>query len=89
MTIPPPFTDNMKADYELLCLDNTRAPIDNYKNCHLARVPAHAVVTRKDPDLTDLIWNSLNSLQVGMDSWFCKMLLCGLNLSEGPCGSSH
>ncbi|XP_019748408.1 transferrin-a isoform X2 [Hippocampus comes] len=59
LTVP----DNMKADYELLCLDNTRAPIDNYKNCHLARVPAHAVVTRKDPDLADLIWNSLNSLQ--------------------------
>ncbi|XP_059200279.1 transferrin-a [Centropristis striata] len=50
-----------KANYELLCKDNTRAPIDSYKTCHLARVPAHAVVTRKDKVLSDLIWTSLNS----------------------------
>ncbi|XP_051944038.1 transferrin-a isoform X5 [Hippocampus zosterae] len=59
LTVP----DNMKADYELLCLDNTRAPIDDYKNCHLVRVPAHAVVTRKDAGMEELIWNSLTSLQ--------------------------
>uniref|UniRef100_A0A3B1K3T3 Serotransferrin n=1 Tax=Astyanax mexicanus TaxID=7994 RepID=A0A3B1K3T3_ASTMX len=40
-----------KASYELLCLDDTRKSIDSYKTCHLARVPAHAVVSRKDPDL--------------------------------------
>ncbi|MEQ2158445.1 hypothetical protein GOODEAATRI_012301, partial [Goodea atripinnis] len=55
--------DSEKSKYELLCKDNTRAPIDNYKNCHLARVPAHAVITRKDPALADLIWNSLNGVQ--------------------------
>ncbi|KAI3374952.1 hypothetical protein L3Q82_021477, partial [Scortum barcoo] len=52
-----------KANYELLCKDNSRAPIDSYKTCHLARVPAHAVVTRKDPQLAELIWTSLNSVQ--------------------------
>ncbi|XP_037644109.1 transferrin-a [Sebastes umbrosus] len=52
-----------KANYELLCKDNTRAPIDEYKRCHLARVPAHAVVTRKDPQMVELIWNTLNSVQ--------------------------
>ncbi|XP_041751869.1 serotransferrin-1-like isoform X2 [Coregonus clupeaformis] len=48
-----------KANYELLCKDGTRAPIDSYKTCHLARVPAHAVVSRKDPDLANRIYNTL------------------------------
>ncbi|KAF1383854.1 hypothetical protein PFLUV_G00136170 [Perca fluviatilis] len=59
LTVP----DSEKNNYELLCKDNTRAPIDNYQRCHLARVPAHAVVTRKDPQLAQLIWNNLNSIQ--------------------------
>ncbi|XP_070829853.1 serotransferrin-like [Chaetodon trifascialis] len=59
LTVP----DSEKASYELLCKDNTRAPIDSYKTCHLARVPAHAVVTRKDPQLAELIWTSLSSVQ--------------------------
>ncbi|XP_034559808.1 transferrin-a isoform X2 [Notolabrus celidotus] len=53
-----------KSKYELLCKDNTRAPIDNYQHCHLAKVPAHAVVTRKDAQLAEFIWQSLNSAQV-------------------------
>uniref|UniRef100_A0A673C0L1 Serotransferrin n=1 Tax=Sphaeramia orbicularis TaxID=375764 RepID=A0A673C0L1_9TELE len=48
--------DSEKANYELLCKDNTRAPIDNYKSCHLGRVPNHAVVSRKDPELAESIW---------------------------------
>ncbi|GAA6234478.1 serotransferrin-like [Lates japonicus] len=59
LTVP----DSEKANYELLCKDNTRAPIDNYKSCYLAKVPAHAVVSRKDQQLTDLIWTSLTSVQ--------------------------
>ncbi|XP_060900677.1 transferrin-a [Labrus mixtus] len=59
LTVP----DSEKSKYELLCKDNTRAPIDNYQTCHLAKVPAHAVVTRKDQQLADFIWESLNSVQ--------------------------
>ncbi|KAM4551839.1 transferrin-a [Odontesthes bonariensis] len=59
LTVP----DSEKSKYELLCKDNTRAPIDSYKSCHLAKVPAHAVVTRKDPQLADLIWKSLMAVQ--------------------------
>ncbi|XP_034090393.1 transferrin-a isoform X2 [Gymnodraco acuticeps] len=59
LTVP----DSEKPHYELLCKDGTRAPIDDYKICHLARVSAHAVVSRKDPQLADLIWNSLSSVQ--------------------------
>ncbi|XP_026170439.1 transferrin-a [Mastacembelus armatus] len=51
------------SKYELLCKDNTRAPMSMYESCNLARVPAHAVVTRKDSQLAELIWTSLNSVQ--------------------------
>ncbi|XP_054452189.1 transferrin-a [Anoplopoma fimbria] len=59
LTVPEAEKDN----YELLCDDNRREPIDNYKSCHLLRAPAHAVVSRKDKQLADLIWNSINSVQ--------------------------
>ncbi|KAM7374673.1 hypothetical protein PAMP_007318 [Pampus punctatissimus] len=55
--------ESEKASYELLCKDGTRAPIDSYETCHLAKVPAHAVVTRKDQQLAELIWTSLTSVQ--------------------------
>ncbi|XP_074544804.1 transferrin-a [Halichoeres trimaculatus] len=59
LTVP----ESEKPNYELLCKDDTRRPIDSYQDCHLARVPAHAVVTREDPQLAEHIWNSLNSVQ--------------------------
>ncbi|NWR79714.1 TRFE protein, partial [Centropus unirufus] len=51
-----------KDNYELLCTDGTRAPVDNYKSCHWARVPAHAVVARDDNKVED-IWNFLAKAQ--------------------------
>ncbi|XP_066050285.1 serotransferrin [Chamaea fasciata] len=51
-----------KDEYELLCLDGTRQPVDNYKACHWARVPAHAVVARDDSKVSD-IWNFLSKAQ--------------------------
>ncbi|XP_068604701.1 serotransferrin-like [Brachionichthys hirsutus] len=59
LTVP----ENEKSNYELLCTDNTRAAIDDYERCHLAKVPEHAVVTRKDQALADFIWTSLTSVQ--------------------------
>lgn len=59
LTVP----ESEKAHYELLCKDGTRAPIDSYSTCHLAKVPAHAVVTRRDQQLADLIWTSLSSVE--------------------------
>lgn len=35
-------------NFQLLCLDGTRKPLSEAENCHLARGPNHAVVTRKD-----------------------------------------
>uniref|UniRef100_A0A8D0YK12 Transferrin-like domain-containing protein n=2 Tax=Sus scrofa TaxID=9823 RepID=A0A8D0YK12_PIG len=55
-----------KADrdqYELLCKDNTRRPVDDYENCYLAQVPSHAVVARSVDGKEDLIWELLNQAQ--------------------------
>ncbi|XP_076838354.1 serotransferrin-2-like isoform X3 [Brachyhypopomus gauderio] len=56
-------TNPEKAKYELLCKDGTRKSIDEYKDCHLAKVPAHAVVSRKDPELAHRIFQVLNTLK--------------------------
>nr|QHQ72351.1 melanotransferrin isoform 1 [Acipenser ruthenus] len=37
-------------DFELLCRDGSRAAINSYAGCYLAKVPAHAVVVRPDTD---------------------------------------
>ncbi|KAF3829205.1 hypothetical protein GH733_003469, partial [Mirounga leonina] len=55
-----------KADqdkYELLCLNNARKPVDAFKNCHLARIPSHAVVARSVNGKEDLIWELLQKAQ--------------------------
>ncbi|KAM4771184.1 serotransferrin [Rhinophrynus dorsalis] len=58
-TVPEKFA----ADYELLCPDNTRKPINLYKECNLARVPAHAVMTREKFDKTKDIIEFLTDAQ--------------------------
>ncbi|XP_050821199.1 serotransferrin [Gopherus flavomarginatus] len=46
---PAEWAKGLKSDqFELLCRDGTRASPNDYKKCHLALVPAHAVVTRPD-----------------------------------------
>ncbi|XP_056599109.1 transferrin-a [Triplophysa dalaica] len=51
-----------KPNYELLCLDDTRKSVDDYKSCHLGKEPGHAVISRKDPDLSKRIYNLLSKL---------------------------
>ncbi|XP_023678174.1 serotransferrin-1-like [Paramormyrops kingsleyae] len=48
-----------KSGYELLCRNGGRRTINFYKTCHLARIPAHAVVSRDDTYLAELIWSAL------------------------------
>lgn len=38
----------IKSDFELLCRDGSRAPVNDYKSCNLGRVPPNAIVTRGD-----------------------------------------
>ncbi|KAF5921879.1 hypothetical protein HPG69_013053 [Diceros bicornis minor] len=55
-----------KADrdqYQLLCRDNTRKSVDEYKDCYLASIPSHAVVARSVDGKEDLIWELLNQAQ--------------------------
>ncbi|KAH0624313.1 hypothetical protein JD844_008017 [Phrynosoma platyrhinos] len=49
---PPPFwaKDFQMSDFQLLCRDGGRAPVEAWRDCHLARVPGHAVVTRPGTD---------------------------------------
>jgi len=43
---PESWAVNLKSeDYELLCKDGGRAPVDQYEKCNLAHVPPHMVVT--------------------------------------------
>ncbi|XP_075125694.1 saxiphilin-like [Leptodactylus fuscus] len=39
-------------NFELLCRDNTRSSLSDYKECNLGKVPSPAVVTRKTGDKT-------------------------------------
>lgn len=38
----------IKNDFELLCRDGSRAPVNDYKTCNLGTVPPNAIVTRGD-----------------------------------------
>ncbi|OCT78885.1 hypothetical protein XELAEV_18029975mg [Xenopus laevis] len=65
-TVPEEF----HKDYELLCPDNTRKSIKEYKNCNLAKVPAHAVLTRgRDDKSKDII----EFLQEAQKTQECKL----------------
>ncbi|XP_039620077.1 transferrin-a [Polypterus senegalus] len=69
-----------KDEYELLCEDGTRKPINEYKSCFFARIPAHAVVTRKDADLADKIWTYLEEARQKFPNLFKSSYYGGKNL---------
>lgn len=53
----------MSQDFQLLCRDGSRADVTEWRQCNLARVPAHAVVVRNDMH-GGLIFQLLNEGQV-------------------------
>ncbi|KAF6099497.1 hypothetical protein HJG60_006534 [Phyllostomus discolor] len=64
MTMSETFANQAERDqYELLCRDNTRKPVNKYKECHLGKVPSHAVVARSVDGKEDSIWELLNKAQ--------------------------
>ncbi|ELK16729.1 Serotransferrin [Pteropus alecto] len=64
LTVLDDLTQKAERDqYELLCQDNTRKPVDRYEDCNLAQVPSHAVVARSVGGKEDLIWELLNQAQ--------------------------
>ncbi|XP_062987783.1 melanotransferrin [Elgaria multicarinata webbii] len=50
------------GEFQLLCRDGSRAAVTAWRTCHLARVPAHAVVARADTD-GGLVFQLLNQGQ--------------------------
>uniref|UniRef100_A0A8C8ZCE1 Lactotransferrin n=1 Tax=Prolemur simus TaxID=1328070 RepID=A0A8C8ZCE1_PROSS len=52
-----------RDQYELLCPDNTRKPLDKFQECNMARVPSHAVVARSVDGKEDAIWELLRQAQ--------------------------
>ena len=69
-----------RDQYELLCSDGTKKPIDQVMDCNLARVPAHAVVARSVNGRADDIWTFLSSALEQKDKPECRLF----GPPEGP-----
>lgn len=52
------------GDFQLLCRNGNTADVTEWRTCHLARIPARAVVVRPDMDGT-VVFQLLNQGQVG------------------------
>lgn len=64
----PAWASNVNSnDYELICPNKSPVPVSDYASCHLAVVPAHAVVTR--PESHGEVVRILQDQQVSGDFW--------------------
>lgn len=59
------------SDYELICPNKSPVPVSDYASCHLAKVPAHAVVTR--PEKRGAVVRVLQNQQVRPE-FFCSII---------------
>ncbi|KAF4117078.1 hypothetical protein G5714_001631 [Onychostoma macrolepis] len=53
--------ENVRQNYQLLCMDGSRKSVEEYKDCYLAKEPARAVISRKDTD-SDHIYKVLKQI---------------------------
>lgn len=60
-----PWAINLNSrDFQLLCSQESRAEVNQYRHCHLARVPSHAVMVRHDTN-PNILFGLLDKAQVG------------------------
>uniref|UniRef100_A0A8D0EAQ5 Transferrin-like domain-containing protein n=1 Tax=Salvator merianae TaxID=96440 RepID=A0A8D0EAQ5_SALMN len=63
-----------RSQYELLCLDGSKAPIEAYEACNLGRVPAHAIVARsidgREDDIQKVL---LKAVELGSRNAACQL----------------
>ncbi|KAL2089310.1 hypothetical protein ACEWY4_013998 [Coilia grayii] len=74
------------GQFQLLCSQNTRAEVTQFRHCHLARVPAHAVMVHPDTNhhalygLLDKAQNYFGSGESGVFGMFESALYEGRDL---------
>ncbi|XP_051997558.1 melanotransferrin-like [Xyrauchen texanus] len=67
-------------DYQLLCRDGTRSPVNDYERCHLARVPSRGIVVHNDIS-SSVVYNMLREgLQKSGFSMFSSASFSGNDL---------
>lgn len=77
-----------RDQYKLLCPDNTWKSVEEYKECHLAQVPSHAVVARSVRGKEDAIWELLSQAQVHPPAAPEACLSLGCRGGSSPCLTS-
>lgn len=69
------------SEYELICPNKSPVAVTEFASCHLARVPAHAVVTR--PESRGEVVRILQEQEVSRDFFhpFYLLTICNLHSS--------